>query len=187
MLQITIPEALVVLANRLSALTWWKSALIQEKGVCSNTRCCLLAREAWGCREIPLKHSDRKDEPVHFCMGVELGPQPPMELLPSEGLGRWCSLPLSLCGQMCSCREQEALWVELLIGFDTATWTGVTESWNATLNRISFQPLPTISRDTFPKTRLLKQPHPAWPWTFPRMGHPELLWASSSRVSPLSQ
>lgn len=70
----------------------------RRRVLCSSTWCCLLTLEAWGYRAKPLKNSDRNDKPVlvHICVGPELGPQPPVEVLPSQGLGGCCSLPLFL-------------------------------------------------------------------------------------------
>jgi len=39
-----------------------------------------------------------------------------------------------------------------------------------------------------PSTRSgFSKPHPAWPWTLPGRGHPQLLWATRSSASPPSR
>ena len=52
---------------------------------------------------------------------------------------------------------------------------------------IQFQPLPPLLCSGSPTTRPgCPEPHPAWPWAPPGMGHPQPPWAACSSASPPS-
>lgn len=102
----------------------------RRRVLCSSTWCCLLTLEAWGYRAKPLKKQWQKWQTSSgsHLRGTWAGTPASCGSASITGIGR-VLLPPTLSfsvGRCGSCREQQALCVELF--FDTATWTGVMES-----------------------------------------------------------
>ena len=137
------------------------------------------------------------------CVGLSFSPHKDQRLQCAGPYGCLCGclsgscffLALGTMWLVLLCLPNQAGFVSVIPRKGKDEIIGQVESWNCRMVWIGLEGTfkdhlvqqPPCHGQT-PSTRpACSKPHPAWPWTLPGRGHPQLLWASCASASPPSE